>query len=43
MNDCCITSNEQFFIYIMVRTSYMLMRWCWCSLCTKPTCWVRFL
>jgi hypothetical protein len=27
--------NEQFFSYIMVRTSYILMRW-WFLLCTRP-------
>jgi len=29
VSDCCLTPNEQFFSYIM--------RWQWCSLCTKPT------
>jgi hypothetical protein len=30
-------SNEQFFYYIVVRTSYILMRGWWCPLCTIPT------
>jgi len=25
VSDCCLTSNEQFFSYIMARTSYI--RW----------------
>jgi len=29
--------NEQFF---MARTSYILMKWWWCPLCTRPTRWV---
>jgi hypothetical protein len=28
--------NENFFSYIMMRTSYILMRW-WCLLCSRPT------
>jgi len=32
--------SEQFFSYIMARTSYILMRWYWwCPLCTRPTCY----
>jgi len=34
---CCLTSSEQSFSYIMAITSYILMRWWWCSLCTRPT------
>jgi hypothetical protein len=26
-------------IYIMARTSYILIRWWWCLLCTRPTLW----
>jgi hypothetical protein len=35
-------ANEQFFSYIMVRTSYILIRWwLWWFLCTrKKTCYV---
>jgi len=35
--DCCLTPNEQYFIYIIARTSHILMRWWWCLLCTRPT------
>jgi len=27
----------------MARTSYFSMRWCWGSLCTRPTRWVGVL
>jgi hypothetical protein len=36
LSDCCLTPVEQFFSCIMVRTSYISMRW-WCLLCTRPT------
>jgi len=26
-SDCCLWPNEQFFSYIMTRTSYILMTW----------------
>jgi len=26
----------------MVRTSYILRRWQWCLLCTRPTQWIWF-
>jgi len=29
--------SELIFSYIMVRTSYVSMKWWWCSLCTRPT------
>jgi len=35
--------NEQVFIYIMPRTSYISMRRWWCPLCTRPTHEVGFL
>ena len=35
--------NEQFFSYIMTRTSHILIRWRWCPLCTSPTSLVEFL
>jgi len=38
MSDCCLTPNEPFFSYIMARSNYILMRRCWCPLCTRPTC-----
>jgi len=33
--DCCLTPSEQFFSYIMARTSYILIQLC--PLCSKPT------
>jgi hypothetical protein len=38
----CLMQNEQFFSYIIARTSYILTRW-WCLLCTRPTHLVGFL
>jgi len=33
----CLALNEQIFSYIMARTSYISMRWCWWNLLwTKP-------
>jgi hypothetical protein len=43
VSDCCLTLNEQFFIYIMTRTNCISMRWWWCELCTRITCWVGLL
>jgi len=43
VNDCCLTTSQQFCSYIMARTSYFSMRWCWGSLCTRPTRWVGVL
>jgi len=37
VNDCCLTPNEQFFSYIMVRTSYISMIWCCCLFGTITT------
>ena len=37
----CLMPSEQRFSYIMVRTSYNLMRWC--LLCSRPTRLVGFL
>jgi len=38
VGDYCLTPNEQFFSYIMARTSYFLMRWRWWGpLCTHDT------
>jgi hypothetical protein len=37
VSDYCWTWNEQFFSYIMARTNYILMRWWWCPLCSRPT------
>ena len=40
----CLMPIDQFFsyslhVYIMARTTYMLMRWWWCLFCTsRPTC-----
>ena len=36
------TQNEQFFGYIMARTSYIFMRW-WCSLSPRLTRWFGFV
>ena len=40
---CCLTPIQQFFSYIMARTSRFSMRWWWGPLCTRPTRGVRFL
>jgi hypothetical protein len=41
---CCLLSTQQFFSYIMARTSSFSMRWWWwSSLCTRPTRLVGFL
>jgi len=37
VSDCCLTPSEQFFSYIMARTTSFSMRWWWDLLCTKPT------
>ena len=37
VSDYCLMPNEQFFRHIMVRTSYILMRWWWCLLYTRRT------
>ena len=36
-SEYCLTQTEQFFSYIMGRTSYFLTRWCWCKLYIRPT------
>jgi len=38
VSECCLTPIQQFFGYIMARTS-----WWWGLLCTRPTRWVGFL
>ena len=38
VSDCCLESTQQFFSYIMVRTSYLSMEWWWGPLCTRPIC-----
>jgi len=43
VSDCCLMPSENFFNSIMAGTSYFLMRWWWCLLCTRPTCLVGFL
>jgi len=30
VSECYLTPNEHYFSYIMVRTSYILMKWWWC-------------
>jgi len=35
--DCCLMSTQQFFSYIMARTSKFSMRWWWGQLCIRPT------
>ena len=37
LSDRCLMPSEQFFSYIMVKTSYISIRWWWCPLCTRPT------
>jgi hypothetical protein len=41
MIDCCLKPNEQFFSYILARTSCILMRWY--PLYSRPTSLVGFL
>jgi len=46
VSDCCLTSSEKIFNYIIARTSYICMRWSWCPwclLCTRTTCLAGFL
>jgi len=43
VSDCSLTPIQQFFSYIVARTSWFSMRWWWGPLCTRPTCWVGFL
>jgi len=41
VSDCRLTPTQQFFSYIIARTSYFSMRWWWWgSLCTRPTRWI---
>jgi len=40
VSDCCLTPIQQFFSYIMAKTS---MRWWWGPICSRPTRWVGFL
>ena len=44
-DDCCLTPNEHFLSYIMMRTSYMYisMRWWWYLHCTRPIFWIGLL
>ena len=42
MSDCCLTPTQQFFSYIMARTSWFLTKWWWGPLCTRPTRLVGF-
>jgi hypothetical protein len=42
VSDCCLMPKEQFFIFIIERTSYISIKW-WCLLCTIPKCLVGFL
>jgi hypothetical protein len=42
VSDCCLTPIQQFFSYIMGRTSKFSMRWWWGSLCTRPTRGLEF-
>ena len=42
--ECCLMPSEQFFNYIMTRTSCFLMTWWWCLFCTlRPKSLVEFL
>jgi len=42
VSDCCLKPIQQFFSYIMARTSKFSMGWWWIPLCTRPTRWVGF-
>ena len=42
-NKCCFTLSDQLISYIIVRTSYISIRWCWCTLFTRSTYIVAFL
>ena len=42
VNDCCLTSTQQFFSYIMARTSSFSMKLRWDPLCSRPTRLVLF-
>jgi hypothetical protein len=43
VNDYCLTLNQQFFGYIIARTSEFSMKWWWGSLCTRSTRLDEFL
>ena len=43
VSDCCLMPIQQFFSYIMARTSWFSMRWWWGLLCTRPTVLAGFL
>ena len=43
VSDYCLKSIQQFFSYIMVRTSQFSVRRWWGPLCTRPTRWVGSL
>ena len=36
VSDCCLTTTQQLFSYIMAKTSQFTMRWLWGPLCTRP-------
>jgi len=37
MSEWCLMPTQQFVSYIMARTSYILMGWWWCLLCSRST------
>jgi len=37
MSDFCLTPSEQYFSYIMARTSCISMRWWWYLSWTRPS------
>jgi len=43
VSDYSLAPCELCFRYIIARTSYISMRWWWCSLYSRPTCLVGFL
>ena len=43
VSDCCLMPNQQFFSYIMARTSWFSMRWWWDPICTRPARLFGFL
>jgi hypothetical protein len=41
MSDCCFTPTQEFFSYIMARTSQLSMRWRGGLICTRSNCLVE--
>jgi len=43
VSDYCLAPIQQFFSYIMGRTSKFSKKWWGGPLCSRPTRWVRFV